>query len=558
MTIWAIPAIICGLLAATLQNTNAAMLASPLWLRPFIAGDTISFYLYKIFVPVNIGPDFGRSPLFVRAHLWGYATWLVPISLGFFLAFGRDKTRSLLSGALSVFIFALIPFAGLLAFEAQATSTVASRYAYLAMLGPALALGALASIPRRPATGVLAVAVLIALGFMTQTQIKSWQNDETLWKKALAVNANSPIAHAVLAEQYRLQQNWDEARLHYRKVLEVNASDPKTHFYLAEIERRQGDLPQALELYRKTLELDPTYSPAYNSYGLALLASGQINEALERFTKAVELTPNSSEPLVNLGRLYAQMKKFPEAVPVLNKALSIQGAADTRSQKQLAEIHALLGLALASTNDDVKAQTHLEMALKLDGTSAESHRTLADIYFVQKRYADALSHYQEAAKSITDDPEVFNNIGVILAMEKKYDKAVVQYEKALALRPEFISAHTSVGTAYFFLRKFPDATNHFRRSLALDPNQADPHYYLGDMARWQNKESEALGEYYAALKIDPNHVDSHYRLGNHFLKKEQMDQAIRHYQAALKVAPNDPRLIGQLRRAERAMQTLPM
>src|SRR5262249_10984909 len=33
-----------------------------LWARPLIAGDAYAFYLYKVLLPIGLGPDYGRTP----------------------------------------------------------------------------------------------------------------------------------------------------------------------------------------------------------------------------------------------------------------------------------------------------------------------------------------------------------------------------------------------------------------------------------------------------------------------------------------------------------------
>src|SRR5262249_38527157 len=148
------------LVARIVQPSESQVAALPLWARPFIAGDALAFYLYKLFVPMRLAMDYGRRPGVVLARGWIYAAWLGPwiICLGALRC--RRRAPWLLAG-FGIFVTALLPVLGLIPFNFQAYSTVANRYAYVAMLGPALALGGSLARTRHRAACGLAVAVVL-------------------------------------------------------------------------------------------------------------------------------------------------------------------------------------------------------------------------------------------------------------------------------------------------------------------------------------------------------------------------------------------------------------
>jgi hypothetical protein len=146
---------------------------SSLWQRPFVAGDALAFYLFKFLVPINLGVDYGRTPLRVMTHAWAYLAWLVPVLL---LVFGYRNRRqhpiAWLGGVLIVTF--LLPNLGLVPFAYQAYSTVADRYAYLAIIGVGLIISDAAATlkPQRLALGAAATA-LVALALLTFGQCAS-------------------------------------------------------------------------------------------------------------------------------------------------------------------------------------------------------------------------------------------------------------------------------------------------------------------------------------------------------------------------------------------------
>src|SRR5205823_2796321 len=62
-----------------LQQTDAQLeFVPPLWARPFVATDALTFYLGKFFAPLRLAFDYGRRPVTVMQSGWFYLSWLVP------------------------------------------------------------------------------------------------------------------------------------------------------------------------------------------------------------------------------------------------------------------------------------------------------------------------------------------------------------------------------------------------------------------------------------------------------------------------------------------------
>jgi len=122
------------------QPDVALTFVAALWSRPLIALDAIAFYLSKLVWPVNLVPDYGRTPQLVLERGRGLIAAIVPLGIGALLWHWRLQCQGVwLAGG--VFLAGLAPMLGLVPFMFQAYSTVADRYVYLAMVGVALGVG---------------------------------------------------------------------------------------------------------------------------------------------------------------------------------------------------------------------------------------------------------------------------------------------------------------------------------------------------------------------------------------------------------------------------------
>ncbi len=136
---WLVLAVPFVILTRWAQSEDVIYFITPLWARPFVAGDAIAFYMYKLALPLWLGPDYGRQPEWVLSHWWGYVMWMAPCGLLLMAWLWRDRKPWLMASA-GIFVVGVLPVSGLVPFTFQYISTVADRYLYLSMLGPALAL----------------------------------------------------------------------------------------------------------------------------------------------------------------------------------------------------------------------------------------------------------------------------------------------------------------------------------------------------------------------------------------------------------------------------------
>ena len=176
----------------------------PIASRFLIAGDAISFYSYKLFFPLSLGADYGRIPQFVLSHSWAWITGLIPYVIFAFAGFISIKYhKKWLMAPLAIFVVGFLPVLGIKPFLFQNISTVADRYSYLSMLGPALAITFLFSwnktILVRAVTGI----ILLGLLFLTIRQTSFWINSKAFVDRTKTINPESEMCHRCSIKKHR-------------------------------------------------------------------------------------------------------------------------------------------------------------------------------------------------------------------------------------------------------------------------------------------------------------------------------------------------------------------
>lgn len=293
----------------------------PLWLRPLIVCDALSFYLMKLLWPMRLAIDYSRNPATVIAHGWLWWDWIFPVGIGALLWIGR-KRRPMLLAAGIVFVGGCLTTLGFTTTLYQYFTTVTDHYVYAAMLGPAMAVAWLVSVRQ---SILLKIATVLVLGFWSATSIKQirfWQNDYTLFTHAVQVNPNSFVGYGNLGSAF------------------ARDDDPKT----------------AVIIFKKAVEANPNYALSYSNLGHAQYDCGDISDALLNENKALAiqaasptLRPTWARDNRQVGEILVSQKKYAEGEKHLLAALT-ETPNDTQVRAEWAEAHRLATLASTTTS----------------------------------------------------------------------------------------------------------------------------------------------------------------------------------------------------------------
>jgi tetratricopeptide (TPR) repeat protein len=371
------------------QPAAAGYFIAPLWARPLIAGDAVGFYVAKLGVPFWLGPDYGRSPEWLLAQWWHWLTGLAPWGLALWLWYKRTRVPWLVA-AVGVLVAGLLPVLGLVPFAFQAYSTVADRYMYLAMLGPALALAWGLVHIRQRWLAVGGVVLLGVLGIRSAWQAHYWRDTITLFEHELAVHPESFVAHTSLGMALAAQNRLPEAIGYYTEAIRLWPRNSRAHYNLGNALSRQGKTEEAIQQYSEVLRLQPNAAEAHNGLGAALAEQGRLAEAISHYTAALQLEPAYPQAHYNLGNALNRQGKMQEAIEQYTAAL--------RFRSNYAEDHHNLGATLAEQGRVAEAISHYTAALQLRPHYVMAHYNLGVLLAKQGQLAEARQHFAEVLR----------------------------------------------------------------------------------------------------------------------------------------------------------------
>lgn len=498
---WLVMAVPVVLITKFSQPETIAIFIPPWWQRLLVAGDAVTFYTAKLLFPWTLAPDYGRTPEWVVGQGWHYLTGVLPwLSLAGAIGLCR-RSPGVLAGV-GLFVVAILPVSGILPFSYQAMSTVADRYLYLALLGPAYLLGRLlVRFQQRRLIGWGVAALLSLCAVRTLVQLPPWRD-------SLAFNT------------FALQENprsWTAAT------------------NLGVVLQGRKRLPEAVALYEQAVRLNPGYVTAYYNLGVVRAMLNQGQQAAAAYQQAIKSGPSFFLSYNNLCNLYLTMGRADLALAVLQQAVGV--FVDPGLDPDLARITANPGQPLVAADDGARALLYnlagrfqLEMnqpaeairylvrAKELDPGLAEAFNNLGSAYAAQGQGEQAIAAYTRTSQLLPAAAEPFNNLCLLYNSLARGEEAVAACKQAIARNEGFAEAYFNLGNAYRLLAREEEALASYKQTLALEPSHLWAAFYAAEVCEALHHPVEAIALYRHALAIKPDFAEANRNLSRLLLQ----------------------------------------
>jgi tetratricopeptide (TPR) repeat protein len=308
----------------------------------------------------------------------------------------------------------------------------ADRYTYVPMIGIFLVLAwgiadLVARWPRsRHALAVAAVAVLAGCMMASVIQVGYWRDGESLWRRAIYVDANNDVAWCCLAEALALK----------------------------------GDMEGAVQCNQQALHLNPQYVEAHHNLGCALDALRRPDEAIPHYAEAVRLRPDYALAHCNLAVDLAGQGKVPDALAHFDRALE--------AQPDLPLAHNNLGRLLRRMGKKDQAVEHFVAAVRADPDFALAQFNLGIAFMERGQLEKAVHHLREARRLEPGNAKTIQQLGRALARQGRANEALASFQEAADLEPGVGSYHWDLARALSARGDMRAARGHYHEALRLD------------------------------------------------------------------------------------------
>lgn len=231
------------------------------------------------------------------------------------------------------------------------------------------------------------IGYLLFLTVRTSSQIKVWENGETLWTNVIEIKPNA-TAYNNLGRYYRTQGEPDKALVNYNSALKANPEYGQCYSNRGKIYFDKGQVDLAIEDYKKAMELEYVNSELYSNLGAAYGMKGDHEAALMNLNKALELDPTNTGALSNRGYLYFQSQEYQKTIEDYRKYLQYK--------PDDAEIINTIGLCYIRLNDYDMAIEELNRSIGINPANGILYLNRSSAYNAIGNKQAALADAQRA------------------------------------------------------------------------------------------------------------------------------------------------------------------
>ncbi len=230
-----------------------------------------------------------------------------------------------------------------------------------------------------------------------------------------------------------------------------------------------------------------------------LQQKGQFESAIQIYAKILEVIPNHADAAHNLGIIYAQTRRFDEAV----KYFKIASIYNPENSVFLCNLATALN-DLGQTNEAV---IYFEKAKQLNPSSAEVYYNLGNTY--QKLNA--------------------------------FEKSIECYQRTLELNPNWFEAYLNCGNSYDALGKSEEALTCYERILTINPYYAAAYVNRGNVLTKLGRGEEAARAYDSARQLGINNAEAYLISAEAMLRKAEYKKSIEICLNGIRINAYDPR-----------------
>ena len=337
----------------------------------------------------------------------------------------------------------------------------------------------------------------------------------SLYRQALAVNAQQPELYERLGQASHDKGQLDQALAYWQQGIDVDPNSPNLHRLMAETCMEQGKHEQALDLLIQACAVTPDTARHHYLLGQVYLQLKDYEQAKAQYARAIELAPIHYNTYFGLANAHMRSNERDKAIEYMNTYKALKQQYDESRDRN---IHAneittvrqrAAGFYLQAYNiykkagHAGKAENFIQRACDLDRDNALYLEILATHYYLDNRVLSALNTYKKALTIDPNQPLLFVNIGKLSAELGQYAQAQKVFETTVKHFPNYALAHAEFARLYLRAQKSPArALTLAHRAVELDPTA--PNYMLLSWAHNAAGDSQAaLTAIEKAVALDP-------------------------------------------------------
>lgn len=279
-------------------------------------------------------------------------------------------------------------------------------------------------------------------------RLSDWEHAAEAFKTGVEKRSTDPDGYSRWGKMLYNADKLEQALEAFQKAKMLSVEHVESSFYMADIYRRLGNSTDAVAHYRVVLRQKPDDVQALVQIAYLCFKLGLLEEAKQHYEKLKTLEPNHSM-ITNLAAIESldNEKKVDLGNPTPGVTLrEVAGANPNHG-----ESHINLGAQLITERVYPEAVMVLQKAVTLLPNSSAAHFNLGLAQLKVGDFQNAVASNRRALQLKAEWSAAYNNLGQAQAGLNKWTEATQAYLEAIRITPQFAGAIYNLGRAYLAL-----------------------------------------------------------------------------------------------------------
>jgi len=303
-----------------------------------------------------------------------------------------------------------------------------------------------------------------------------------------------PPLLVVLGQSLIALDSADAALVASSEAKELDPQNVTAYEVMGDAYFKQRVTPMAISNYEKSLEIDSLQPRVLYKLANTYKNERQYTKAAEVYVRILALDPNNEAARIELAGLFFRAKQYANCAGILKEYFKNQ----KNPPKDLQSIYLE---ALYRSKQYKEAYQVAQEYIKLDPKSPLANRAIANGYFSNNQYPQAIESFKKLATIDTLEYDDYRLLGLAYRQIKKDSLAAMTWEEMLKDTTQSIKSRSifygEVGSIWMNLRFYERAAGFYQKRIQLDSTAVGAYFnYAQCMMKL-----ERLGNAVSALKI---------------------------------------------------------
>lgn len=333
----------------------------------------------------------------------------------------------------------------------------------------------------------------------------------------------------MLAESHYALGQYDETA-----ALLLQSKNQKTRRQLellALASEKMGEYTGSLSYYDKLLALPPDKKRRQYDFHIALLYEelNQNDKAIRRYEQNLVEFPGDFPTYERLAALYLQMRDFPRAQQVLQKAVELPEAQPV--------LRKMLGQSLAAQGNRIAAINWYKQYLAQAPADSGAWCELGAVYFQEEHYQEAIDVLKKAVAVQPKNEECLITLGTCYTRTGDLAASAGPLEQARQINKYDVRVLSQLALCYRAQHDTQRLSGVLRDWSIAEPKNSKPKFELGDMFVGEQKYRDAIPLLESACGMDSANAEIHLSLAKSYEKTGNEANRLLHLKRAIACSP---------------------